>query len=302
MHTICGIAILSLIFFVVTQGRRQTTKSMHYEKQREKQTLREITDDVLFAQPDSSHIRDCPICLIPLPVDASDSTLTACCSQIICDGCGYANQKQELKKRARPKCPFCRCLIPTSQTEAKKMFLDMMNRVQMDNPVAIGKVASHRYNDANFRGAFEYWTNAAKLGNTEAHYRLSIMYQLGHYVRKDKGKEIHHLKHAAIAGHARARFNLGLIDGEQGNIERAVKHFTIAARQGDCKSLMILMPLHQIGVAIDDLAATTSAYHAAVKATESPAREVAAANKVAQAMNGLGWWEREIAADLLRGI
>lgn len=301
MHTTCGIAILSLIFFII-QGRSRTTKSMYYEEQREKQALSEITDDVLFMQPESSHIGDCPICLIPLPVDGPDSTITACCGQIICDGCGYANQKQELKQRVHPKCPFCRCLVPTSQTEAKKMFLGMMKRARLDDPVAIGKVASHQYNDANYRGAFEYWTKAAELGSIQAHYQLSIMYQLGQYVRKDRGKEIHHLKHAAIAGHAQARFNLGFIDREQGSMERAVKHFTIAARQGDSKSLINLMFLHQFGVDIDNLAATTSAYHAAVDAATSPNRDIAAANKFAQAMNGLECWERAIVADLLRGI
>jgi hypothetical protein len=35
-----------------------------------------------------------------------------------------------------------------------------------------------------------------------------------------------------MAGHEMARCNLGLIEGTSGNVERAVKHWTIAASSG----------------------------------------------------------------------
>ena len=38
-----------------------------------------------------------------------------------------------------------------------------------------------------------------------------------------------HYESAAMAGHETARFNIGLMECESGNMERAIKHWTIAA-------------------------------------------------------------------------
>jgi hypothetical protein len=59
-------------------------------------------------------------------------------------------------------------------------------------------------------------------------------------------------------------------------MERAVKHFIIAANMGYDKSLKALWEYHAKGlVKKDDLNATLHAYHAAVDATKSPQREEA---------------------------
>ena len=42
-----------------------------------------------------------------------------------------------------------------------------------------------------------------------------------------------HYEAAAIAGNELARMNLGVSEYNAGNIERAVKHYTIAASAGD---------------------------------------------------------------------
>src|SRR5210317_1025298 len=52
--------------------------------------MAEIRDDRLFTQPDESHLGDCSICCLPLPLDMRKSTLMSCCSKVICDGCDYA--------------------------------------------------------------------------------------------------------------------------------------------------------------------------------------------------------------------
>ena len=62
---------------------------------------------------------------------------------------------------------------------------------------------------------------------------------------------------------------------EDGKIERAVKHFTIAANLGHDGSLEALKQCYKDGiVSKDDFAAALRAHHAAVKATKSPEREV----------------------------
>ena len=86
--------------------------------------------------------------------------------------------------------------------------------------------------EGNFKGAVEYFTKAAALGDMDAHYSLSIMYREGGGVEKDMKKAVYHMEEAAIGGQADARFNLGSYDWNSGRIDRGVKHYIIAAKLG----------------------------------------------------------------------
>jgi TPR repeat protein len=117
---------------------------------------------------------------------------------------------------------------------------------------------------------------AAKLGNIEAHYQLSICYWLGHGIEKDEKKEVFHLEEAAIGGHPFARYNLGCHEGRNGRIERAIKHFSIAAGQGNDNAIEALRKLYAVGsISKENFAASLRAHQAAVDATKSPQREEA---------------------------
>jgi TPR repeat protein len=105
----------------------------------------------------------------------------------------------------------------------------------------------------DYKGAFQHNTKAAELGDIRAHYLLSIMYRQGKGVEKDVKKELHHLEQAAIGGHPVARHNLGYVEEKNGRLDRAVKHYIIAATLGFDDSL------------------------AAVDATKSPQRDEATA-------------------------
>jgi TPR repeat protein len=60
-----------------------------------------------------------------------------------------------------------------------------------------------------------------------------------------------------------------------GNIERAVKHWIIAANMGHEKAIQRLKKCYADGeVSKEDFAAALRAHHAAVEATKSPQREV----------------------------
>src|SRR5210317_466124 len=59
--------------------------------------LAEIHNDNLFTQPDESHLGECPICCLPLPLDHKKSGFMGCCSKTICNGCNIANQKREFE-------------------------------------------------------------------------------------------------------------------------------------------------------------------------------------------------------------
>ena len=67
--------------------------------------------------------------------------------------------------------------------------------------------------------SFEYLTKASELDDSEAHFRLGMMYYEGEGVEKDDEKSNYHWEKAAIGGHPIARYNLAGIDEENGNIK-----------------------------------------------------------------------------------
>ena len=139
-------------------------------------------------------------------------------------------------------------------------------------------MGARRNDEGDYEKAFEYFRKAAELGNAGAHYNLGTMYYKGRGVEKDEEKAIHHSEKAAIGGHSRARHNLGCVEEENGNIERAVKHFVIAANLGDELSMKALWDYYKSGnITKEDLDATLRTHHAALNEMKSPEREAAEA-------------------------
>jgi len=125
----------------------------------------------------------------------------------------------------------------------------------------------------DYEGACKFWSKAVELGDVEAHYHLALMHHNGQGVEKDKRKEIYHLEQAAIGGHYNARYNLGVIEWQNGRYERAAKHYIIAAKLGEGKSVGNLRKMYQEGlVSKEEFAATLRAYQAAADAMKSPHR------------------------------
>ena len=216
---------------------------------------------------------DCPICMVPLPLDLEKSTLKSCCSTAVCSGCDYANLMREMEMRLTPSCPFCRKALTDTDEEDDKL---RMKRIEANDPVALCQEGIAQHEKGDNKRAFEYWTKAAKLGDADAHCRLALLYQLGERFEKDEGGEIYHLEEAAIGGHPIARYHLGWHENNNGNVERAVKHWIIAASQGDGESIKELMDMFKMGFLEKDvLAAILRAQKAAVEATKSPQRETA---------------------------
>ncbi|KAK1739981.1 hypothetical protein QTG54_008931 [Skeletonema marinoi] len=167
-----------------------------------KKRAAELRDEILFKQPVSSHSGDCPICCLPLSIDHTKSSIMACCSKFICNGCDYANKIRELegklqqkcpRERLQPTCPFCRHPAPNSEEEKKEFY----ETSRLNDPIAICDMGTMRGEEGDVDSAIEYWTKAAALGNI-AHHNLSLMYGKGQCVEKDAKKELHHLEQAAI--------------------------------------------------------------------------------------------------------
>ncbi len=254
-----------------SDGCQNNHREQHVEECNKR--LGELRDDDLFTQPDESHRGECPICFLPLSLEPRKSTFMECCSQLICNGCDYSNQKREIEAGLEHRCAFCREPMPKSPEEGEKR---VMKRIKKNDPAAICRMAQKRKVEEDYEAALKYWTKAAELGNAEAHCKLSFMYSHGFGVEKDLEKEIYHSEEAAIRGHPEARDNLGCIEANNGRFERAKKHFIIAANLGYDDSLKMLMRLYSEGHASkEDYADALRSYQSAVDATKSEERKKA---------------------------
>ena len=258
-----------------------------------KKRVAELRDELLFKQPESSHRGDCPICTLPLY--GANFVLTSCCFKSICQGCSFGVN--------RNTCPFCREPVPKTEEDRDKL---RMKRIEANDPVALRQEGGVQNKKGEYRSAFEYYTKAAELGDVEAHYELSFLYHDGKGVEKDEEKTLYHTEEAAIGGHPHARFLLGCLECYNGqqvvakglatiirpgddlstkweweeknhrHYERAVKHWIIAAAQGEDDAIETLMKKFKHGFLEREVLATAlRAHHAAVDATKSLQRKAA---------------------------
>ena len=200
--------------------------------------------------------------------------LYLCCSKVICNGCSYVNQKREYERRLEHKCPFCREAKPITDEEANEQ---TMKRIEVNDPVAMCQMGTKRYHEGDHNSAFEYLSKAAALGDADANFQLSLMHAEGEVVEKDEKKALHHAEQAAIGGHPIARHNLGWTEEQNRRLDRALKHYIIAAKLGYEDSLKFAKNLYKAGhVSKEDFSAALRGYQIAIEATKSPQREVAA--------------------------
>ena len=126
--------------------------------------------------------------------------------------------------------------------------------------------------------AFELWHRAAKLGNTASYYNIGMAYYLGEGVERDEKKAMHYFELAAMGGDTGARHNLGALEFNAGNMDRALKHDMIAAGSG-YNSLENIKQMYKDGDATkDDYTKALRAYQANLVEIKSPQRDEAAAS------------------------
>ncbi|EJK45179.1 hypothetical protein THAOC_36225 [Thalassiosira oceanica] len=139
----------------------------------------------------------CPLCCLPiaLPIP-KHSKFKSCCMKRVCDGCILASRQRGMGSM----CAFCRA--PTPDSEAA-ILAQVRKRVDAKDPAATELLAStyYRGNDGlqqDIPRAIELCTEAALLGDLDAHFNLGRMYFCGKGVEKDEARGIRHWKHAAI--------------------------------------------------------------------------------------------------------
>ena len=232
----------------------------------------ELYEEALFKEVEPE---ECPICLLPMPINGEDTTASTCCGKRICDGCVYAMKMSEGKDLGA----FCRTPPASSDEKNVKRVKKLMDN---DNPMGYNLLAGAY--DAGERGlprderkANELWLKAGELGCASGYYNLAESYNRGSGVEIDKNKAKHYWELAAMNGSIRARIDLGYLEFEADNYDQALKHCIIAAKSGHEPSLDYVTKVFKGGlIPKDEYANTLRAYQQRRNESASEQRDKAA--------------------------
>jgi len=240
-----------------------------------KQRAAELKDEQLYSQGHERPEGDfCPICTLPIPLRLDEhSALNICCMKRVCRGCDLA-----ARKRGMEDCPFCRSPRPAGDADELAM---IQARVAKKDPVAINLLGQkYIFGELGLqkdtRMAVKLWEEAAEIGSIDALFNLGLAHERGEGVKQDMAEGAEFYKKAAMQGHVKSRNNLGCLEGQQGNFNRAVRHFLISAKMGNKNSLEIIQKIFMAGHATkEQYAQALKGYQEALEEMKSHDRDEA---------------------------
>ena len=190
-------------------------------------------------------------------------------------------EKTKLHLVGNQICPFCR-LIPPSDEEANYL---MQKRADAGDVEAIHNLGFYYTNGMyglpqDQAKALELWHRAAELGRADAYFNIGCNYAAGQGVERDMEKAMRYWEQGAMRGCADARHNLGVFEkyGNIDDMDRSIRHFMIAVRDGHNKSLEKIKGLYKEGYATkDDYTKALRIYQEYLNEVKSSQRDKAAA-------------------------
>jgi len=228
--------------------RHKHKKVCEEHLKRAKEHAAKVHDEKLFKQPPSL-FEDCPICMIRLPTLNTGRVYMNCCGKMICSGCIHAPVYDDRGNKVTEKtCPFCRTPFAASDEENLKK---LEKRIELNDAHAIYIMGCYyalgRYGKTqNNAMALELWLRAVELGHSQSYNNIGHSYETGRGVEVDNKKAIHYYELSAMEGNVTARHNLGCMERQVGNMDRALKHWMIAARDGYSNSLKKVKELYTL--------------------------------------------------------
>ena len=257
-----------------------------------------LRDEALFKDPPPKE--DCPICFLPMPVQliccvslppATVSSVPIydfvkaneelaimdtegyypCCGKNICRGCIHSFCESGNTER----CAFCNS--DQGNKTAEERVEEIMKRVEANDAASIFLLAGYYYQgrlglQQDRTKAMELYARAADLSSSSAHYFLAKHCHEGGALKKAK----FHVEAAAMVGHEMARYDLGAIEYNAGNRDRAVKHFMIAASAGCYRAMHQLTVFYEKGyVSRESIDSSLTAYNNSCAEMRSKARDAA---------------------------
>jgi hypothetical protein len=195
----------------------------------------------------------------PELADMDTKKYNTCCGNSLCIGCWskitgwvdvggvhYGVSRLTIER----KCPFCNSDHGQKTTEDR--VAEIMSRVAVSDASAMCALANlYHHGLGGFQEdrtmALELYNSSADHGFNDAHVKLGNIY----YNEGDLEKAKHHYGAAAIAGHELARFYLGNIEMKYEHWENALKHWKIAASDGEYQSMNKLSILYHLNRNLD---------------------------------------------------
>jgi len=182
-------------------SRECQLKAWASHKQECKKRSAELHEEALFKQPPPRP--DCPICMVPLPIDINQCQYQICCSKTLCTDCitGHWMAQDDLD------CPFCRVVATQDNKECVKR---LEKRAAVNDADAIQYLGG-LYDQGKFGlkkdqlKATQLYLKAGKLGSALAYRNLGAAYHDGRGVKKNAAKQKYYHELAAIRGYANSR-------------------------------------------------------------------------------------------------
>ena len=171
----------------------------------------------------------------------------ACCGKMMCTGCIHVVQSRAILSGRLEEdniCPFCRVPNPKDNEDILERY---EKRSELKDARAICNLACY-YNSAQYglqrdqTKALELWQHAGELGSADAYYDIGSA-----CVERDEKKALYYWELAAARGHGYARHNLGVMEWNSGNMDRALKHWMIAVKDGCSNSLESIKMMYMDG-------------------------------------------------------
>ena len=240
---------------------------------------KKISDEELFKQPPAE---DCPICFLRMPMlNPTGNKYKTCCGKTICSGCIHAPVYDDRGNKVdNKKCPFCRAPPAYTDEEGLKR---TKNRIEAGDSRAMHNLGYYYFDGSygftqDYTKALDLYHRAGELGLSNAYTSIGNAYYYGRGVEVDMKKARHYTELAAMKGSEVARHNLGCIEKDAGNIDRAQKHYMIAIRGGYSNSLKEIQNLYTNGHATkEEYTKALQLYQAYLGEIKSEQRDQAAA-------------------------
>ena len=234
-----------------------------------------VSDDDLFKEPQRD---DCPICMLPLPLSGAEQQYQSCCGKTLCFGCICA--VYDTGGPSGGLCPFCRTPAITSHEEFVERNKKRAEGGDAGATFQLGRLYSRgrRGLPQDYGKAIELWLRAGELGSASANQNIGACYYNGQGVERDMKKAKYYTELAAMGGNVKARHELGNFEKDEGNMNRAMKHWMISATVGCDESLKENQKGYINGqVTKDDFEKALRSHKEANDEVKSDQREMAAA-------------------------
>ena len=229
---------------------------------------------------------ECPICMLPIPHEVSESNYCVTCGKTVCWGCMISTAEAHTERGDVEKavekittCPYCQS--NTAVHDDKFVLEQVMKRANAgghDDMCRLGEYYFHGKKGPQQDKAegLKWYHRAVEAGSGCASFCLGSFYYDGDGVEQDTEKAMEYYQKSADLGYAPSFVTIGFMLLRKGGIEEAMLNFRKAAICGvsDDSIFITLRDGFKCGhITKDEYAFTLREYQAACNEMESGGRE-----------------------------